>query len=84
MQVTTIGLDLAKNVFQVHGIDEHGEVAFNRALMVISFRRAAWHALCLVLHTDYPAQAKTCQWYFRTGLPLKTRQNTLAKPRHRV
>ena len=32
MQVTTIGLDLAKNVFQVHGIDEPGEVAFNRAL----------------------------------------------------
>ena len=32
MQVTTIGLDLAKNVFQVHGIDEDGEVAFNRAL----------------------------------------------------
>lgn len=32
MQVTTIGLDLAKNVFQVHGIDENGEVAFNRAL----------------------------------------------------
>lgn len=32
MQVTTIGLDLAKNVFQVHGIDDHGEVVFNRAL----------------------------------------------------
>ena len=32
MHVTTIGLDLAKNVFQVHGIDENGEVAFNRAL----------------------------------------------------
>ena len=32
MQVTTIGLDLAKNVFQVHGIDENGEVVFNRAL----------------------------------------------------
>jgi transposase len=32
MQVTTIGLDLAKNVFQVHGIDDHGEVAFNRVL----------------------------------------------------
>ncbi len=27
MQVTTIGLDLAKNIFQVHGIDENGEVA---------------------------------------------------------
>jgi len=32
MRVTTIGLDLAKNVFQVHGINEDGEVAFNRAL----------------------------------------------------
>tara|TARA_R110002126_G_scaffold81668_2_gene201022 strand:+ start:151 stop:546 length:396 start_codon:yes stop_codon:yes gene_type:complete len=32
MQVTTIGLDLAKNVFQVHGITDDGDVAFNRAL----------------------------------------------------
>ncbi len=32
MQVTTIGLDLAKNVFQVHGITDDGKVAFNRAL----------------------------------------------------
>ena len=32
MQVTTVGLDLAKNVFQVHGITEAGEVAFNRPL----------------------------------------------------
>jgi hypothetical protein len=28
MHVTTIGLDLAKNVFQVHGITDNGEVAF--------------------------------------------------------
>ncbi len=28
MQVTTIGLDLAENVFQVHGITDNGEVAF--------------------------------------------------------
>ena len=32
MQVTTIGLDLAKNIFQVHGIADEGEVAFNRPL----------------------------------------------------
>jgi len=32
MQVTTVGLDLAKNIFQVHGITDDGEVAFNRAL----------------------------------------------------
>ena len=32
MQVTTIGLDLAKNIFQAHGITDEGEVAFNRPL----------------------------------------------------
>jgi transposase len=32
MQVTTVGLDLAKNVFQVHGVIENGDVAFNQAL----------------------------------------------------
>ena len=32
MEVTTIGIDLAKNVFQVHGITDDGNVAFNRAL----------------------------------------------------
>jgi len=26
MQITTVGLDLAKNVFQVHGVNEHGKV----------------------------------------------------------
>ncbi len=26
MEVTTIGLDLAKNVFQVHGVDDEGTV----------------------------------------------------------
>ncbi len=32
MQVTTVGLDLAKNIFQVHGVTDGGEVAFNRSL----------------------------------------------------
>ena len=32
MQVTTIGLDLAKNVFQVHGIADDDSVVFNRPL----------------------------------------------------
>jgi transposase len=32
MKITTIGLDLAKNVFQVHGIDTAGEVVVRRAL----------------------------------------------------
>lgn len=32
MRVTTLGLDLAKNVFQVHGVTASGEVAVNRTL----------------------------------------------------
>ena len=32
MKVSTVGLDLAKNVFQVHGIDEAGEVVVRRSL----------------------------------------------------
>ena len=32
MQMTTIGLDLAKNVFQVHGVDEVGKLTITRQL----------------------------------------------------
>ena len=32
MQISTIGLDLAKHVFQVHGVDEAGQVVIRRQL----------------------------------------------------
>ena len=32
MQITTIGLDLAKNVFQVHGVDAAGQAVVRKAL----------------------------------------------------
>jgi transposase len=32
MQVTTIGLDIAKTVFQVHGVDQHGNVVLRQRL----------------------------------------------------
>ena len=32
MKVTTVGLDLAKNVYSVHGVDEHGKVVVKRQL----------------------------------------------------
>lgn len=32
MKITTIGIDLAKNVFQVHGIDEHGKAVLKKQL----------------------------------------------------
>ena len=35
-QVVTIGLDLAKSVFQAHGVDEAGEVAVRQQAAAIS------------------------------------------------
>lgn len=32
MKVTTIGIDLAKNVFQIHGVNEHGKAALRKQL----------------------------------------------------
>ena len=32
MKITTVGIDLAKNVFQVHGIDQHGNVMLKKQL----------------------------------------------------
>ena len=32
MEITTIGLDLAKNIFQVHGIDASGQVVVRKSL----------------------------------------------------
>jgi transposase len=32
MKITTVGIDLAKNVFQVHGIDVHGKVLLKKQL----------------------------------------------------
>jgi len=32
MQTTTIGLDIAKNVFQVHGVDARGRVVLRKRL----------------------------------------------------
>jgi hypothetical protein len=48
-EISTVGLDLAKTVFQVHGIDAAGEVVVRRALRrsqllvwLPSCRRAWW------------------------------------------
>ena len=37
MQVTTIGVDLAKNVFQVHGVTATEDVVFNKPLRRAQF-----------------------------------------------
>jgi len=39
MQITTIGLDLAKSVFQVHGINSANEVVVKKTLRRVQMRK---------------------------------------------
>lgn len=32
MKITTIGIDLAKEVFQIHGVDNHGKTVLRKQL----------------------------------------------------
>jgi transposase len=32
MKITTVGIDLAKNVFQIHGVDERGKPVLRKQL----------------------------------------------------
>ena len=32
MQVATVGIDLAKNIFHVHGVDQAGRIVFSKPL----------------------------------------------------
>ena len=33
MEVSTIGVDIAKRIFQLHGVDKHGKTLFKKKLM---------------------------------------------------
>ena len=52
--ITTIGLDIAKSVFQVHGVDADGNVVVRRQLKrryVLAFfqKLPGWHrGLCII------------------------------------
>src|SRR5215831_9553478 len=72
MQVSTIGVDLAKNVFQVHGVDSAGKVVITRQLrrkQVIEFLRNSRIGLCRN-GLQYEAQ--------RLGPPPKVREDAVA------
>ena len=70
--ITTVGLDLAKNVFQVHGVDAAGKVLLRKQLRRAEFCgssrdfRGAWSVWRLVLpHIIGPERSRTgshCQF----------------------
>jgi hypothetical protein len=54
LQIATVGLDIAKNAFQVHGIDAANEVIVRKQLrrgqVMAFFWRRAWSAWRRVPH----------------------------------
>lgn len=68
MNVKTIGIDLSKVVFQVHGIDEHGNRLFNK--QVNRVKMLSFFAIippCLIRHEilcfcSHFGLANTCRW----------------------
>ena len=60
MQITTIGLDIAKNVFQVHGIDANEKVVVRKQLrrsQVLAFFKVLPHYLALAFATSVGRRA---------------------------
>ena len=73
MQAITIGLDIAKSVFQVHGIDAEGQVAIRRQLkrryVLAFFEKLApclvGIAACASSH-NWARQLQALEFYNRT------------------
>src|SRR5271167_2780327 len=60
MEISTIGLDLAKNVFQVHAVDASGNVVIRRAI-----RRSQ------VLPADAEREGRVCEFPVEPSLPVE-------------
>ena len=57
MQVSTIGIDLAKNVFQIHGVDAAGQVVITKKL-----RRSQVLSQVLSLFKGLPRCLASTRW----------------------
>jgi len=70
--IKTIGLDIAKSVFQVHGVDAGGQMVIRRQLkrrFVLAFLRGcrhAWLGLRLA-HRPITGPASCRRWGIRCG-----------------
>jgi transposase len=53
MKVTTLGIDVAKSIFQLHGVDAHGKVALQKRVPRSKLRETvAQRAPCVIANLD--------------------------------
>ena len=68
MKITRIGVDLAKNVFQVHGVDEDGKAVWKRQL-----KRSSWlQVLVQKIDTDCEIGMEACGGAHHWGRELES------------
>lgn len=88
MQVTTVGIDLAKLVFQIHGVNAHGKTVLRKALQrkqVAEF--FAGLPPCLIEQLlDQQYAHHHCSWKRRppSALPARPRRRRLNLGNQRV
>ena len=70
MKITTMGIDLAKEVFQIHGMDERGKIAVRKQMrhkdMAEYFANLG---PCLIGMEARGGTCPECQYRFVTDLP---------------
>ena len=69
MQIVRIGLDLAKYVFHLHGVDEHGKVVLRKICAAREFLRPSSQTFRPVLLGWRPRMARTIgpRYFLRAG-----------------
>jgi hypothetical protein len=81
MEVTTVGLDLAKRVFQVHAVNAEGAIVLRKALrrgQMLPF--STEHRLLIVPYCLFNEIARACaNPFFVQKVTLKTSLNAAGK-----
>jgi len=84
MDVTTIGLDIAKNVFPVHGVDGTGKVVIRRQLRRRAFRKKQDDAIAADVAANYLGGAEAARASIQSnnkGGPVETGHREFAGTR---
>jgi len=58
MQITALGIDLAKNIFQLHGINERGKVVLSRKVTRAKLREVITKLPCCLIGMEACSSSK--------------------------
>lgn len=68
MTISVLGIDLAKQVFQLHGVDEQGQVVLRRKLIPFSIHQMSISTEKRLWNGRFPDDRRSGSWRCRVGL----------------